>query len=206
MRAKKLTILVATLLAFAAWASPTLASGYVGNWALIPNEDSKRFLTAGPPIVVPEGVVKFTTLVPDAAKGSHGIGIDGGDYKDVKGAWVKPGRMSSLTISLEAGEYELFDSYKNNRALGYRVPLIVEKKAVARVPGRKCGGYVDIWVKRVSCRQAVQISSIVDGRFDESGYLDSTHRVRGFRCTIDLFNVNGTITTCRKGSKQIRIK
>lgn len=206
MRPRKLTASIAALLAFAVWASPASADGRVGNWSLVPDEQAKSFLTAGPPIVIPEGVAKFTTLVPDVAKGSHGIGIDGGDYKNVKGAWVKPGRTSSLTISLEAGEYELFDSYKNNRALGYRVRLVVEKKAIPRVPGRKCSGYAEIWVKRVSCRQARDVSSIMDWRFDDSGYLDTTHRIRGFRCTIDLFNANGTITTCRKGSKQIRIK
>lgn len=82
---------------------------------------NKSSVTAKP------GTIKITVVNPDASKGQHGVGIDGGDYKDVKGAPVKPGRATSLTVAVKAGKYTIFDSYKNNRSKGYKTTLTVSK-------------------------------------------------------------------------------
>ncbi len=74
-----------------------------------------------------ECTVKITVIVPKSAKHKHGIGIDGGDYDNVEGVAVAPGRRSSLTITLRPGKYVVYDSYKKNRKKpGYRVRLTVE--------------------------------------------------------------------------------
>lgn len=72
------------------------------------------------------GTVKLTVDNPSTNKGQHGIGIDGGVYKDIDGAAVKPGRKTSLTVDLKPGNYEIYDSYKNNRAKGYTTKIKVE--------------------------------------------------------------------------------
>lgn len=96
-----------------------------GDLKLEPDEAKSAFnkseLTAKP------GTVKITVTVPTSAKGQHGVGIDGGTYKDVKGAPVKPGRSTSLTVDLKAGEYVVFDSYKDNRKKGFESKLTVKK-------------------------------------------------------------------------------
>lgn len=74
------------------------------------------------------GTVKITISVPDDAKGQHGVGIQGGVYKQpVDGAPVKPGLSTSLTVDLKPGEYTIFDSYKKNRDKGYETTLTVAK-------------------------------------------------------------------------------
>ncbi|MFY9488044.1 MAG: hypothetical protein WAP35_05020 [Solirubrobacterales bacterium] len=73
------------------------------------------------------GTVKITVSVPDDAKGQHGVGIDGGVYKNVDGAPVKAGRSTSLTVDLKPGKYTIYDSYKKNRADGYETTLTVSK-------------------------------------------------------------------------------
>jgi plastocyanin len=73
------------------------------------------------------GTIKITVVNPADAKGQHGVGIDGGAYKDVKGAAVKPGRSTSLTVAVKEGNYTIFDSYKNNRNKGYETKLTVAK-------------------------------------------------------------------------------
>ncbi|HEV7917960.1 MAG TPA: hypothetical protein VGO97_00145 [Solirubrobacterales bacterium] len=73
------------------------------------------------------GVVLITVSVPASAKGKHGVGIDGGAYKNIDGAPVKPGLQTSLTIDAKPGKYEIYDSYKNNRKAGYVTTLNVKK-------------------------------------------------------------------------------
>lgn len=72
------------------------------------------------------GLIKITVTVPADASGQHGVGIDGGQYKDVKGAPVKPGRSTSLTVQVKKGTYTIFDSYKNNRNKGFETKLTVK--------------------------------------------------------------------------------
>lgn len=87
-------------------------------------EKKKRF---NPKLVrISAGTAKFTVIVPKSAKRKHGVGLDGGVYKDIDGAVVKPGRMTSLTIDLEPGRYVVYDSYKKNRRKGFRTKVIVE--------------------------------------------------------------------------------
>lgn len=94
-----------------------------GDIKLVVESDgfNKKTATAKP------GTIKITVEVPADAKGQHGVGIDGGDYKDVKGAPVKPGRSTSLTVAVKEGKYTIFDSYKNNRDKGFETALTVEK-------------------------------------------------------------------------------
>jgi hypothetical protein len=72
------------------------------------------------------GTIKITVTVPANADGKHGVGIDGGQYKDIKGAPVAPGRSTSLTVAVTKGKYTIFDSYKNNRDDGYETALTVK--------------------------------------------------------------------------------
>lgn len=76
---------------------------------------------------VKPGTVKLTVQNPTDAKGQHGVGINGEQFEDVDGAPVKPGRSTSLTVDLRPGDYEIYDSYKNNREKGYTTKLKVEK-------------------------------------------------------------------------------
>jgi major membrane immunogen (membrane-anchored lipoprotein) len=82
---------------------------------------NKKTATAKP------GTIKITVSVPADADGQHGVGIDGGQYDNIKGAPVKPGRSTSLTVSVKEGKYTIFDSYKNNRNKGYETALTVSK-------------------------------------------------------------------------------
>ncbi|MGH2959610.1 MAG: hypothetical protein ACRDKE_08395 [Solirubrobacterales bacterium] len=72
------------------------------------------------------GTIKITVTVPAKADGKHGVGIDGGQYKDIKGAPVAPGRSTSLTVAVVKGKYTIFDSYKDNRNKGYETALTVK--------------------------------------------------------------------------------
>jgi hypothetical protein len=72
------------------------------------------------------GTIKITVTVPADADGKHGVGIDGGQYKNIKGAPVAPGRSTSLTVSVKEGAYTIFDSYKNNRNKGYETALTIK--------------------------------------------------------------------------------
>lgn len=74
------------------------------------------------------GTIRITILNPKTSKGQHGVGIDGGAYKDVKGAPVKPGLSTSLTVDVKAGKYVIFDSYQDNRSKGYKTDLSVKGK------------------------------------------------------------------------------
>lgn len=81
---------------------------------------NKKTVTAKP------GTIKITVTVPSSATGKHGVGIDGGQYKDIKGAPVAPGRSTSLTVAVTKDKYTIFDSYKNNRDKGYETALTVK--------------------------------------------------------------------------------
>lgn len=84
------------------------------------NGFDKKTATAKP------GTIKITVMVPENASGKHGVGIDGGQYKDIKGAPVAPGRSTSLTVAVTKGKYTIFDSYKNNRDKGFETALTVK--------------------------------------------------------------------------------
>jgi major membrane immunogen (membrane-anchored lipoprotein) len=84
------------------------------------NGFNKKSVTAEP------GTIKITVSVPADAKGKHGVGIDGGQYDNIKGAPVAPGRSTSLTVAVKKGSYTIFDSYKNNRNKGYETKLTVK--------------------------------------------------------------------------------
>lgn len=81
----------------------------------------KRTATAKP------GTVKITVENPSESKGKHGVGIDGGVYKNIPGAIAKPGGRVSLTVDLKEGKYEIFDPHQKNRDAGYEVKLTVKK-------------------------------------------------------------------------------
>ena len=75
-----------------------------------------------------EGTVKLTVTNPQDSGSKHGIGIDGGEYKNVEGQPVAPGRSTSLTVNLKPGKYEYYDPYKNFRKEGVTGTLTVTKK------------------------------------------------------------------------------
>jgi hypothetical protein len=93
---------------------------------LTPDEKTSSFNKSE--VTAKEGTIKITVTNPASNSGQHGVGIDGGVYKNVNGAPVKPGRATSLTVAVKKGKYEIYDSYKNNRADGYVTKLTVKKK------------------------------------------------------------------------------
>ncbi len=99
----------------------------VKDIALGVDEKGNKFVSKSTTLTSKPGTIKITVTSPTNAKTQHGVGIDGGDYKDVKGAPVKAGRSTSLTVDVKPGKYEIFDSYKNNRKKGYVLSLTVEK-------------------------------------------------------------------------------
>lgn len=72
------------------------------------------------------GTIKITVTVPSSAKGKHGVGIDGGQYKNIQGAPVEPGRSTSLTVAVKKGSYTIFDSFGKNRDKGFTTKLTVK--------------------------------------------------------------------------------
>lgn len=105
----------------------TKAPKIVKDIALGVDEKGDKFVSKTTSITSKPGTIKITVANPADAKGQHGVGIDGGAYKDVKGAPVKAGRSTSLTVDVKEGSYEIFDSYKGNRAKGYVIALKVKK-------------------------------------------------------------------------------
>lgn len=102
------------------FSTPKLA----GDFTITVQEKKKRF---DPKLIRSSaGTIKLTVKVPKSAKHNHGIGVDGGIYNDIEGAWVKPGRTTAITIDLGPGRYVVYDSYKKNRRKGFRTKLIVE--------------------------------------------------------------------------------
>jgi hypothetical protein len=118
---------------------------------LVVNESLPGFVLPTPSLEGPKGYFRFSTLIPSTARQSHGIGIDGGRYQNLKGATVKPGRTTSLTIYLPSGDYTIFDSKGGNRANGYAVKLHVTSKPAPRASfGKPCvDAYVSFVVDRV---------------------------------------------------------
>ena len=74
-----------------------------------------------------EGTIKITVNNPASNSGQHGVGINGGVYKNVNGAPVKPGRATSLTVAVKPGKYTIYDSYGSNKSKGYVTKLTVKK-------------------------------------------------------------------------------
>lgn len=102
------------------FSSPVLA----GDYTITVRENKKQF---DPKVIHAEaGTVRFTVVVPKSAKRKHGVGVDGGVYKDIDGATVKPGRKTSVTLDVKPGRYVVYDSYKDNRRQGFRTKVIVE--------------------------------------------------------------------------------
>lgn len=179
---------------------------------LVVDETNHRFTISGRPLTIAPGTIKAVTLVPTSAKAYHGVGIDGGPYRNVKGAWVLPGRSSSLTIGLESGRYTLFDSYKDNRALGYKTSIRVSKSVEhVRPNGRSCGSsgggfgglIARMHVKRTSCRMAALVGAKAYERWDEANFAVSLVKARGFTCRIKLDTPSGLQVKCRSGARRV---
>lgn len=88
------------------------------------DEGSSSFKPAT--LTAKSGTVLISIKVPGNAKSKHGVGIDGGVYKDIKGGDVGAGRTTALTVDLKPGKYVIFDSYKKNRNKGFETKLTVE--------------------------------------------------------------------------------
>lgn len=207
-----LVVLFATV---AAMALPHAALGSIFDSPahgipLLVDESSSGFALPPGQLTVPRGVVQLSTLVPKSAKGKHGIGIDGGPYKDIAGAPVKPGRMTSLTVDLPAGDYTVFDSYKNNRKRGYAVKLHVTHKRAKHVSfGERCPGFGGIglsqtWVKGVSCSSATKLMDAVTSRWEADNDFAYTPIIeREFTCYISPFSSVGLKFTCLAGDNRV---
>ncbi len=177
---------------------------YTPTIPLTVNEALPGFVLQQPTLEIPQGIVKFTALVPSTAKGPHGIGIDGEQYKDIKGAPVKPGRSSSLTVEVKPGNYTVFDSYKSNRAKGYFVKVHVTHAKAKHVSyGTLCRGpggffyFQGLWVKGVSCRSALKLMSEVQDIWqDDNDFSYAPISTHGFNCVITPFSVVGLKFSC----------
>ena len=84
------------------------------------------------------GNTRITVTVPTTAKGKHGVAINGGIYKNVAGAGVKPGLASSLTIELKPGNYTLYDPVAHNRENGFKTKLVVSKMSESTKAAGPC--------------------------------------------------------------------
>jgi hypothetical protein len=184
--------------------SASADESYSPTIPLVVNESLPGFALPRPTLEIPQGVVSFATLVPSTAKGQHGIGIDGQQYKDIKGAPVKPGQSTSLTVQVKPGDYTVFDSYRNNRAKGYFVKVHVTNAKLKHVSyGTRCRSssgffyFQGVWVKNVTCRSALKLRSEVqeiwEGDNDFSYTPISTH---GFNCVVTPFSVVGLKFSC----------
>lgn len=200
--------LAMALPAVATAAQPDIRTEY--SVPLIVNEGLPGFILPQPTIEIPKGIARFTTFVPETAKGSHGIGITGGVYKNILGAHVKPGRSSSLTVSLSPGDYTVFDSYKQNRANGYAVRVHVKKSPIKRVSyGKRCGRASifelpsTIWVKNVSCASAQKLKESVDQAWADKGYSYEPIVEREFTCIFNPVSSIGLKTACIAGNARV---
>lgn len=200
-----LLALATTLLALAVGAVPS--SGYQStDYELRVNEGAKRFYVPKRKLTVLAGTQKFTVVVPETAKGKHGVGVDGGPYRNINGVAVRPGRSTSLTISMPVGKYTIYDSYKNNRARGYYVKVtVVAKKSQIPVPGTRCRdvetpafGLVTTYVKNFTCGEATILR---DRMVAANPSQTSPVVVDGFKCVIEPFTPTGPTTTCASGDR-----
>ena len=73
------------------------------------------------------GPVVITMMNPQSSGEKHGIGIQGPGVS-VDGGTVKPGRSSSLSITLKPGTYTFYDPAGGNRKAGMKGTLVVVKK------------------------------------------------------------------------------
>lgn len=193
--------------AMSAQAQPPL----VYSVPLIVNESLPGFVLPQPTIEIPKGTVKFTAYVPESATGTHGIGIDGGMYIDIKGAPVKPGRSTSLTMGLnKSGEYTIFDSYKQNKTKGYSVKVRVTKSRMKRVSyGKLCpaADFFDIfgalWVKNVTCSSARKLRDSVSEKWSASGYAYAPIQEREFNCILNPVSAIGFKYSCIASSARV---
>lgn len=83
--------------------------------------DKKKFNNAK------TGIVKITVSNPPDSGEKHGIAINGGEYKDVKGVPVLPGRQTSLTVTLKPGDYDFYDSapkFKDDKDLQGKITVV----------------------------------------------------------------------------------
>jgi plastocyanin len=92
---------------------------------LVPDEKTSSFNKSA--VTAKQGTIKITVTNPSSNTGQHGVGINGGSYKNVAGAPVKPGRATSLTVAVKPGKYTIYDSYGNNKSKGYVTKLTVSK-------------------------------------------------------------------------------
>lgn len=178
---------------------------------LIVDESIPGFILPQPTIEIPKGTIKFTAYVPESAKGTHGIGIDGGQYNDIKGAPVKPGRATSLTVALvKSGEYTVFDSYKHNRAKGYAVKVRVKKSSVTHVSyGKRCPveDFFDVfsalWVKNVTCSSARKLKDSLSDKWSTSGYSYAPIQESEFNCIFHTASALGLKIACLAGDARV---
>lgn len=169
---------------------------------LVVNESLPGFAVPQRTITIPQGTTKFTSSVPKSATGRHGIGIDGGPYKNILGASVRPGSSSALTVGLPPGDYTVFDSYKKNRSAGFYVKVHVTHAKPKHVSyGTLCRerdvfDSSRLWVKDMSCSAA---DVLLDEAYDlwrRNDLVYTPVTVREFTCYYTPFSAVGTKASC----------
>ncbi|MFT4050157.1 MAG: hypothetical protein QM648_10030 [Solirubrobacterales bacterium] len=207
------TFLIAAALAFAL-AAPTAGARTTGpisgELPLRVNEGKHSFDTPTRTIKMLRGVATFSVLVPRKAKHRHGVAIDGGQYRNVAGAAVRPGRSSSLTIQLNPGKYTIYDPVNSNRRRGYYVKLVVlsAKAQTPTIAGDSCddAGGLDFhnwFASGIACADAAKLADKFDSAWRKSGFSFQPLNVAGFACNLDPFGTFGLMTTCTNGAASV---
>lgn len=199
------------VLAIPAGANAAPVGPITGEVPLRVNENKHRFDTPSRTIIVRSLTATFSVLVPKKAKHRHGVGIDGGPYRRINGATVRPGRESSLTVNLRPGErYTIYDSVGGNRKRGYYVKVIASRKPEAKfvAPGKPCASdtiFQSIvgFATGVSCGDALALGDKLDQRWHAANYGWSALTVSGFVCTFDPFGQWGLTKTCTADGRNV---
>ena len=206
--ARSLVLAPLLLLALVPAAEAVPARGLAYSAELIVDESIPGF-RAPAEITAPAGTVEFTVFNPKSSTGSHGVGIDGGQYSDIEGAEVLPGRSTSLTLFVSAGHtYTVYDSHPGNRAAGYAVKVKVVRKVRDTRRGKLCKSRSpyyfsgDVRVLKRSCRGAARIATRAQEVWEDSGS-PSVVSVKKYTCSIDPFSPTGLRIVCSLGEKRI---
>jgi hypothetical protein len=210
-RAFALIFAIAVTLALApAAGSKTVYPYFSPTIPLIVDESLPGFIPPQANLQLPKGIAKFTTIVPSSAKGMHGIGIDGGPYRDIRGAYVKPGYSSSLTVGLLPGDYTVFDSYKKNRRAGYFLKVHVTHASAkhasygTRCPlGQDFDIFTTIWAVKVGCSSANDLVDSVEAQWHKNNFAYTPITVREFNCFINPVSAIGLKFACIAGDARV---
>ncbi len=181
-----------------------------GNIPLRVNEPKSRFDVPSRTVIVRPGTQKFSVYVPKSARGRHGVGLNGGYYRNVNGASVRPGFVSSLTVALRPGRYTVYDPFARNRAKGFYVKVVVTKNKGGNFSlGTECSEEVFpsfastfAWVTDMSCKAAGDLKTEIELAELDPNFKWLPFSIKGFSCTTEPFARTGLTTTCVNGTQK----